>query len=134
MELYIIDKIRTNNYFDMKMMEKTKKIWEDAKESLKDYNGTIYGVYYNYQGDYKGDYDLGIGIESEYIENYLEKINIEDIEYKIYTVNANEEFGVFNAWHGIWEEEDRGELARDYKYDYEKYYNDGKIEIYIGEK
>lgn len=134
MELYIIKTIRTNNYFDMKMMEKVKNIWEKSKEILKDYNNIIYGVYYNYQGDYKGDYTLGIGIENIIEKEFEEKIEIENIEYKIFEVDEKEEFGVFNTWHSIWELEDKGELERRYTYDYEKYYPDGKIEIYIGIK
>lgn len=133
MKVYILNTIRTNNYFDMEMMKKTENLWKESKEVLKNYKGKIYGVYYDYSGDYKGDYSLGVGSEIDIETKEIIEIGKEE-EYRKFTVDEKDKFGVFNTWHKIWELEDSGELERRYFYDYEVYYPDGKIEIYLGIK
>ncbi len=59
-----------------------------------------------------------------------------DVAYKVFLVDTskNVENPVFETWKQIWELEEKLMLKRDYVLDYEKYYPDGTIEIYIGEK
>jgi predicted transcriptional regulator YdeE len=49
-------------------------------------------------------------------------------------VDSSDEFGILNVWKEIWGREEKGILDRAYTYDFEKYYPDGQIEIYIAIK
>jgi hypothetical protein len=55
-------------------------------------------------------------------------------KYEIFKVDMNDEQGILKAWSTIWKQEETGVLKRDYSYDFEKYYPNGEIEIYIAVK
>ncbi|MDQ0217905.1 putative transcriptional regulator YdeE [Peribacillus cavernae] len=112
-------------------MEKIKTMWEKASRSLTQHQNSIYGVYYDYETDYKGNYSLGVGIE----DNGTSFIEIPNTEhYKIFSVDTTDEQGILKAWSRIWSLEEAGTLKRAYTFDYEKYYPNGEIEIYIAIK
>lgn len=74
---------------------------------------------------------VGKGKKSPQMKN----VNIpNEINYQIFSVDNQDEQGVINTWNQIWKLEDNQKISRSYLYDYEKYYIDGKIEIYIGIK
>ncbi len=130
MDLKIINTIRTNNFNDERMMEKISDMWKSASANLNEikHEGSIYGLYYEYESDYKGDYTLSVAIDG----NDGFSITIPDeTKYKVFTVNKDSSQGVFNTWNEIWKLEKDGNLNRTYTYDYEKYYIDGGIEIFI---
>ncbi|HWI49612.1 MAG TPA: effector binding domain-containing protein [Rummeliibacillus sp.] len=128
MNLKLINTIRTNNFNDKNVMKKIKNMWEEASIELSNFDGCIYGLYFDYETDYKGDYHLGVAIEDE----VKGTINLNDnIKYEVFKVSTKLENGIFNTWMEIWDKEKEGHLKRAYTFDYEKYYPNGDIEIYI---
>ncbi|MEI3612214.1 GyrI-like domain-containing protein [Pseudogracilibacillus sp. SO30301A] len=132
MRLYLVNSIRTNNFTDKEVMGKIQTMWEEAYRSLKQYQNSIYGIYYDYESDYKGDYSLSVAIEDEFGESFIE-IPAKK-KYEIYKVDTTDEQGILNTWSKIWEEEEAGVLKRAYSYDFEKYFPNGEIEIHIAIK
>ncbi|MBE1442788.1 GyrI-like domain-containing protein [Paenibacillus sp. OAS669] len=132
MKLTIINDVRTNNFNDYLLLQKITGLWKEASNSLTNRDIIIYGVYHDYESDYKGDYTLSVAFEDSKSESSLE---IPDsAEYEIFNVDSAEEQGVINTWRKIWERENSGTLKRAYTYDFEKYYPNGEIEIYIAIK
>ncbi len=131
MELTIINKIRTNNFNDKSVMKKITNMWKDASADLSNHKGNIYGLYYEYESDFKGNYTLGIAIEGK---NEPSIVIPHDIKYEIFNVNIDEEQGILNTWNEIWKQEEKGKLKRAYTYDFEKYYPNGDIAIFIAVK
>ncbi len=127
MQLSIITSIRTNNFNDKQVMDKIKNMWESASSSLTNYEGNVYGVYYDYESDYKGDYSVGVATE----KNGGTPIEIPTEKYEIFTVDSTDDQGVFKTWSSIWNLEESGTLNRAYTVDFEKYLPDGEIEIHI---
>lgn len=132
MKFKVINSVRTNNFNDDSLLQKITELWEQASQYLSDQEVTTYGVYHDYESDYKGDYSLSIAIEDHTGAPSLEISNL--AKYEIFKVDRREEQGVVNTWKEIWERENAGTLVRNYTYDFEKYYPDGKIEIYIALK
>jgi predicted transcriptional regulator YdeE len=128
MELTIISSVRTNNFNDDRLVEKIAGLWKEASSHLNQ-NQIIYGVYHNYESDYKGNYTLSIAIEDSQGHPSL-KIP-KNGNYEIVHVDTTDEQGVVHTWKKIWESEDSRTLTRAYTYDFEKYYPNGDIEIYI---
>jgi predicted transcriptional regulator YdeE len=132
MRLTIINGVRTNNFNDNLLMQKITGLWKEASNRLTNQDIIIYGVYHDYESDYKGDYTLSIAIEDSKSEPSLEIPN--NAKYEIFNVDSAEEQGIINTWKKIWERENSGTLKRAYTYDFEKYYPNGEIEIYIAIK
>lgn len=131
MELKVIEKIRTNNFNDERVMQKITDMWKSASNVLTDKNENVYGLYHEYESNYKGDYTLCVAIEDK------DKSSVaipNDTKYEVFKVNTDDEQGVFNTWNEIWKKEDENQLNRAYTYDFEKYYPDGNIDIYIAVK
>src|SRR5699024_1704478 len=98
---------------------------------LADKNENVYGLYHEYESDYKGDYTLCVAVEGR------DKSSVaipDDTKYEVFKVNTNDEQGIFNTWNEIWKKEDENQLNRAYTYDFEKYYPDENIDIYIAVK
>lgn len=133
MNLMIINTIRTNNFKDETIMQKITEMWKEASGLLNNQDIVTYGLYYQYESNYKGDYSLSVAIEGSSEIN--SEINISNTsKYEIFKVDSSDEYGVLNTWKEIWEREERGKLDRAYSYDFEKYYPDGQVEIYIAIK
>ncbi|WP_079915059.1 GyrI-like domain-containing protein [Paenibacillus sp. 32352] len=132
MKLTIINGVRTNNFNDDLLLQKITGLWEEAFNSLTNRDIIFYGVYHDYESDYKGDYTLSVGFEDSTSESSIEIPD--NAEYEIFNVDSAEEQGVINTWKKIWERENSGTLKRAYTYDFEKYYPNGEIEIYIAIK
>ncbi len=128
MELTIINSVRTNNFNDDRIMEKIAGLWKEALSHLNQ-DQIIYGVYHNYESDYKGDYTLSIAIEESKGKPSLEIPK--NGNYEIFNVDTTDEQGIVHTWKMIWERENSSTLKRAYTYDFEKYYPNGDIEIYI---
>ncbi len=133
-KIYVLDNCVTNNFKDSLIFEKITKAWSSLANA-KSQSSIKYGVYHNYESDYKGDYTLSIGTDNETDSTTVLEIP-NNISYKIFEVDLSTkaENAVFETWTQIWKLEEKLLLKRDYVLDYEKYYPDGKIEIYIGEK
>ena len=126
LKLSIVNSIRINNFKDEHVVEKIMKLWKDAANRISSHEIT-YGVYHEYESNYKGDYTFCIAVESD--EGEMIEIP-KDVTYKIYKVDKEEQ-EIIITWNKIWEQEEAGILNRAYTFDYEKYYPDGEIEVYI---
>ncbi|CUB12287.1 GyrI-like domain-containing protein [Bacillus paranthracis] len=132
MKLTIINSVRTNNFNDSFLIQKITRLWKESSNRLTNKEIITYAVYHNYESNYKGDYSLSIAIEDNNGEPSLEIPN--NAKYEIFNVDTAVENGVVNTWKEIWERENAGTLERIYKYDFEKYYPNGEIEVYIAIK
>ena len=128
MDLTILNSIRTNNFNDEDVMQKIMEMWQNASADLSGHKGNTYGLYYAYESDYKGDYTLGVAIKKECDSSITIPA---DTKFEIFKVDADDEQGIINMWNDIWNKEEEGKLNRAYTYDFEKYYPDGNIDIYI---
>lgn len=128
----VLSEKRLNNFKYPDIAEKIQKLWYDTSVKIpKDKELNKYAVYSEYESDYKGDYTLFIGVDK--IDSHKEII-IKEENYKIFSVDTSSPHGIIMAWQKIWEMEEQGLLNRAYTVDYEKYYPDGKIEIFIALK
>lgn len=132
MELYLVSSIRTNNFNDEKVVEKIKVMWTETSQKLSGYQKAVYGVYYDYESNYKGDYTLSAATCGKNGESFIEIPESE--KYKVFKVDTTDDQGIMKTWSTIWQQEEMGVLLRAYTYDYEKYYPNGEVEVYIAVK
>ena len=124
--LYLFATIRTHNIKE-NTAEKIGQLWQNNFAKLTK-NEPYYGVYLNYESDFTGYYDVAIAQESK-PEGSFSTIEIEDLTwYEIFPTNCE---SVAQTWQHIWNKEKQGLLKRAYKVDFEKYYPNGKVDIYI---
>ena len=124
--LYPFATIRTHNIKE-NTAEKIGQLWQNNFAKLTK-NESYYGVYLNYESDFTGYYDVAIAQESK-PEGSFSTIEIEDLTwYEIFPTNCE---SVVQTWQHIWNKEKQGLLKRAYKVDFEKYYPNGKVDIYI---
>ena len=91
-------------------------------------NEPYYGVYLNYESNFTGYYDVAVAQESK-PEGSFSTIEMEDLTwYEIFPTTCEL---VVQTWQRIWNKEKQGLLKRAYKVDFEKYYPNGKVDIYI---
>lgn len=122
MKLFTLPSIRINN-FKKDTYKKIESYWIKYRE-LELNKKTIYAFYYNYESNYKGDYDFAIsGYDNFTLPSILTKN-----KYKIFTCTQST---LIEKWQEIWSLEDQSKINRAYDIDFEKYYEDGSIEIYI---
>lgn len=132
LKIKVIGQLRTNNFKDGDVAEKIKNLWTEVMKKIKDKKDmALYGVYTEYESNYRGDYTLFIG--SEEAES-KEELIIEEDKFHIFNVDTSKENGVAETWQKIWNLEKDKKINRAYTVDFEKYYPDGKIEIYIALK
>ena len=124
--LYSLATIRTHNIKE-NTAEKIGQLWQNNFAKLIK-NEPYYGVYLNYESDFTGYYDVAVAQESK-LEGSFSTIEIEDLTwYEIFPTTCEL---VVQTWQRIWNKEKQGLLKRAYKVDFEKYYPNGKVDIYI---
>ena len=124
--LYSLATIRTHNIKE-NTAEKIGQLWQNNFAKLTK-NEPYYGVYLNYESDFTGYYDVAVAQESK-PEGSFSTIEIEDLTwYEIFPTTSEL---VVQTWQHIWNKEKQGLLKRAYKVDFEKYYPNGKVDIYI---
>lgn len=124
--LYSLATIRTHNIKE-NTAEKIGQLWQNNFAKLTK-NEPYYGVYLNYESDFTGYYDVAVAQESK-PEGSFSTIEIEDLTwYEIFPTTGK---SVVQTWQHIWNKEKQGLLKRAYKVDFEKYYPNGKVDIYI---
>ena len=124
--LYPFATIRTHNIKE-NTAEKIGQLWQNNFAKLTK-NEPYYGVYLNYESDFTGYYDVAVAQESK-PEDSSSTIEIEDLAwYEIFPTTCK---SVVQTWQHIWNKEKQGLLKRAYKVDFEKYYPNGKVDIYI---
>lgn len=98
-------------------------VWEQflSDERFKK-TAELYGVYHNYQSDENGFFTFTVGEETQDTEDMIE---IPTGEYLLFRAPSRQE--VLNIWQEIW----KSRLPRSFSFDFEKYYADGSVEIYI---
>ena len=124
--LYPFATIRTHNIKE-NTAEKIGQLWQNNFAKLTK-NEPYYGVYLNYESVFTGYYDVAVAQESK-PEGSFSTIEIEDLTwYEIFPTTSEL---VVQTWQHIWNKEKQGLLKRAYKVDFEKYYPNGKVDIYI---
>ena len=124
--LYPFATIRTHNTKE-NTAEKIGQLWQNNFAKLTK-NEPYYGIYLNYESDFTGYYDVAVAQESK-PEDSSSTIEIEDLTwYEIFPTTGK---SVVQTWQHIWNKEKQGLLKRAYKVDFEKYYPNGKVDIYI---
>ena len=124
LKLYPIVQQRLNNNI---ADEISPPLWQNNLDKLPQ-GHYCYGIYFNYATNYQADYDFAIASEVV-LETDIPVIEIEDLSfYEIFRCNVDE---IYQTWQLIWEKEQQGLLKRAYSVDFEKYYPDGLVEIYI---
>ena len=124
--LYPFATIRTHNIKE-NTAEKIGQLWQNNFAKLTK-NEPYYGIYLNYESDFTGYYDVAVAQESK-PEDSSSTIEIEDLTwYEIFPTTGK---SVVQTWQHIWNKEKQGLLKRAYKVDFEKYYPNGKVDIYI---
>ena len=124
--LYPFATIRTHNTKE-NTAEKIGQLWQNNFAKLTK-NEPYYGVYLNDESDFTGYYDVAVAQENK-PEGSFSTIEIEDLTwYEIFPTNCE---SVVQTWQHIWNKEKQGLLKRAYKVDFEKYYPNGKVDIYI---
>ena len=124
LKLYPIVQQRLNNYIADEIIP---PLWQNNLDKLPQ-GHYCYGIYFNYATNYQADYDFAIASEVV-LETDIPVIEIEDLSfYEIFRCNVDE---IYQTWQLIWEKEQQGLLKRAYSVDFEKYYPDGLVEIYI---
>ena len=124
LKLYPIVQQRLNNDIANEMIP---TLWQNNFDKLPQ-GHYCYGVYFNYAANYQADYDFAIASEAV-LETDIPVIEIEDLSfYEVFRCQADE---IYQTWQLIWKKEQQGLLKRAYSVDFEKYYPDGLVEIYI---
>ena len=102
-------------------------LWQNNFDKLPQ-GHYCYGIYFNYATNHQADYDFAIASEAV-LETYIPAIEIKDLSfYEIFRCKVDE---IYQTWQLIWKKEQQGLLKRAYSVDFEKYYPDGLVEIYI---
>lgn len=124
LKLYPIVQQRLNNNIADEIIP---PLWQNNLDKLPQ-GHYCYSIYFNYATNYQADYDFAIASEVV-LETDIPVIEIEDLSfYEIFRCNVDE---IYQTWQLIWEKEQQGLLKRAYSVDFEKYYPDGLVEIYI---
>ena len=124
LKLYPIVQQRLNNNIANEIIS---TLWQNNFDKLPQ-GHCCYSIYFNYATNYQADYDFAIASEVV-LETDIPVIEIEDLSfYEIFRCNVDE---IYQTWQLIWEKEQQGLLKRAYSVDFEKYYPDGLVEIYI---
>lgn len=124
LKLYPIVQQRLNNNIADEIIP---PLWQNNLDKLPQ-GHCCYGIYFNYATNYQADYDFAIASEVV-LETDIPVIEIKDLSfYEVFRCNMDE---IYQTWQLIWEKEQQGLLKRAYSVDFEKYYPDGLVEIYI---
>ena len=117
-------------------------LWQTFHEEIyeKVLKGTpVYGVYTGYESDYTGYFDVSAAVEKSNDSGHranIQVITLQKGQYLKFTPKTTGENQVRELWEQVWtffSDEQQG-LARTYTTDYEVYYPNKEIELYIAIK
>ncbi|WP_439241280.1 GyrI-like domain-containing protein [Lonepinella sp. BR2474] len=123
MQLYPIETITTSN----DDINSIIKLWQQHQQHLP-VQQPYYGVYTNYVNNQLDKYEFSIATETPN-NTGIQPYSIDSSIWYETFITSTEFIG--KAWESIWHKSKQGLLKRAYSIDYEKYYPDGKVEIYI---
>ena len=124
LKLYPILQQRLNNNIADEIIS---TLWQNNLDKLPQ-GHCCYGIYFNYATNYQADYDFAIASEVVF-KTDIPVIESEDLNfYEVFRCTVDE---IYQTWQLIWKKEQQGLLKRAYSVDFEKYYPDGLVEIYI---
>lgn len=99
----------------------------------------VYGVYSNYESDASGQFDVTAAVKEHEGDNVLsassfDKVTLVAGRYIVLSGLAGEGNPVLRLWQQVWQyfEQTNCLHRRSWKTDYEVYYQDGKIALFIG--
>jgi predicted transcriptional regulator YdeE len=97
--------------------------------------GPLIAVYSAYESDRDGKYSYLLGVEVDAAQQAAEHLRLRIVEEGDYLCLKHEgqvtPQAVVDLWQQVWTLEDRGELARAYRTDFETYTAHG-MELYVG--
>lgn len=100
------------------------QLWQNQSQS----DNIIYNVYNHYSADFEGSFTFSIAVELPQ-NNGLKPIYLDNLNnYEKFITDRD---NLVNTWEIINKKTQQGLLKRLYEVDLEKYYPDGKVEIYI---
>lgn len=128
--LYQLGTLRTHNFEDPDVGQRIAQLWQQAL-STPIQHATYYGIYHQYASDFRGEYDLTIAADAAPPNNTTLFLLDDQAQYQRFEVNIDDpqqaHLAVFQTWQTIWQTP----LQRRYTTDFEVYYPDGRIEIFI---
>jgi predicted transcriptional regulator YdeE len=98
----------------------------------------VFAVYHSYEGNYTKpfSYFIGCKVDPDTKNNELERLIIDDGNYRKFTAKGKMPDCIGKAWDEIW----KSGVSRAYKYDFEVYgekskdWNNAEVDIYISVK
>lgn len=128
--------VRTKNSDEFN--EQTAKIpnlWQQFSTSGLVGNGSVYGVYSDFDSDANGPYTLTVGITSNEAQTQLSSVTIQAGNYLVFQNNGPMPAAVIETWKQIWNYfEINSEYQRCYISDFEAYTGPDQVSVYIGIK
>ncbi|ELX8378149.1 GyrI-like domain-containing protein [Providencia vermicola] len=117
-------------------------LWKTFYEEIykKVLNGeTVYGVYSGYESDHAGYFDVSAAVEK--VGNEVEQKDVKPIvlqsgKYLKFTSKSEGDNQIWQLWEQVWEffSDENQELERAYTTDYEVFYPNKEVELYIAIK
>ncbi|MCQ9628348.1 hypothetical protein HS141_15625 [Cetobacterium somerae] len=123
MERIFILKQTTNNKIQL---SENKEFWNNLKNNN---SSIVYKIYCNYLKNSNETFDIIFGID---ILNSKEIfLTIPRLTYQIFVSNTK---NISKSWEKIQQLENNKIIKRSYIFDYEKYYPNGEVHIFLGIK
>jgi len=136
--------VRTSNAREMTADGLIGRQWERfMKEQLaaripEKAEANAIAVYSEYASDERGEYDYLLGMKVSAIAEIPAGMVVRNVptgRYAVFTAEPGPPAKVvYETWKRIWAEPRTAQYTRSYRADFEKYREDGRVEIYIGVK
>lgn len=99
----------------------------------------VYGVYTSYESDYTGYFDVSAAVEQRdhsCHEANIQTITLQEGQYLKFLPKTEGENQILKLWEEVWKffSDEQQELTRAYTTDYEVYYPNQEVELYIAIK
>lgn len=118
---------------------KVPALWQEYEDNNiygktlnKASDSSFYVFYNNYTDADNGDFDVTLGVE---VTKPKKSVSIESKRYLVFTKQGELPDIVMEAWQDVWEYFDGNpEYERTFQTDFEKYFKEDEVEIYISIK
>lgn len=100
------------------------QLWANQNQA----DNVLYNVYHNYEADFEGTFTFSVALDLPQ-DNGFKPIYVGDLNsYEKFITDRD---NLAQTWELINNKTKQGLLKRLYEFDVEKYYPDGRVEIYI---